>query len=134
MKKILLTLILFFSFVSISFAQIQFYKTTAFAQATVYNNIYQWTDWQKSNMNISIDLNSDIIIIYSPITQIYKVYGAYNNGNMYLDNSGGKNIKFYVIDQDGDKGEIRLRVERNGNSQLYVDFSNIAWVYNVVRI
>ena len=47
---------------------------------------------------------------------------------------GGTNVKFYVIDQDYDRGSIRLRVERNGNSQIYVDFSNVAWVYNVVRI
>lgn len=84
-------------------------------------------------MSISINLDTDIITIYSPRTQTYAVYGTYNNGQTYRDNDGGNNLKYYVVDQDGDRGEIRLRVERNGNSQIYVDFSNCAWVYNVVR-
>lgn len=85
-------------------------------------------------MRLCIDIGNDQIIVYSPRTQIYQVYGVYNNGQPYVDDSGGINIKFYVIDQDYDRGSIRLRVERNGNSQIYIDFSNIAWVYNVVRI
>ena len=84
-------------------------------------------------MNLCINLSTDRITIYSPRTQVYQVYGVYNNGNTYIDSSGGTNMKFYVIDQDYDKGSIRLRVERNGNSQIYVDFSNVAWVYNVIR-
>ena len=84
-------------------------------------------------MRLCIDIGNDQIIVYSPRTQIYQVYGVYNNGQPYVDDSGGTNIKFYVIDQDYDRGNIRLRVEKNGNSQIYIDFSNVAWVYNVVR-
>lgn len=134
MKKILMLFMLTFGIILSTNAETQWYKTTAFAQARIYNNSYHWGDWENSNMNISIDLTNDIITVYSPSKQVYYVYGSYNNGNVYTDNNGGRNIKFYVIDQDYDKGEIRLRVERNGNSQIYVDFSNIAWVYNVVRI
>lgn len=114
-------------------AQTQWYRTTAYAHANVYNGNYVWGDWQSSDMNISINLTTDVITIYSPRTQIYRVYGVYNNGNVYSDNSGGHNLMFYVYDQDGDKGRVRLRVEQSGNSQIYVDFSNVAWVYNVRR-
>lgn len=115
-------------------AQIQYYKTTAYAEARVYNGRYVWGDWQKSDMVLVINTDTDVIKIYSPTTQTYIVYGTANNGDAYTDSSGGRNVKFYVIDQDGDKGEIRLRIEKNGNSQIYVDFNNIAWVYNVVRV
>ena len=84
-------------------------------------------------MTLVINLNTDVITIYSPRIQVYQVYGMANNGNAYRDSSGGTNIKFYVIDQDGDRGEVRLRIERNGNSQIYVDFNNVAFVWNVVR-
>lgn len=133
MKKYLLLLIAMLTISVSSFAQIQTYRTTAFAQAKVYNGRYVWGDWENSNMTIAINLSTDVITIYSPITQIYRVYAMYNNGNAYYDSDGGRNVKFYVIDQDGDKGEIRLRIEKNGNSQLYVDFKNVAWVYNLVR-
>ena len=132
MKKCLLILLCLISFSG--YAQVLQFRTTQFAEATIVNNHYYWGDWKSSNMKLCIDLNTDQIIIYSPKVQIYQVYGAYNNGNTYTDASGGSNLKFYVIDQDYDRGHIRLRVERNGNCQVYVDFSNIAWVYNVVRI
>lgn len=131
MKKYLLILL---CFISISgYAQVQWYRTTQYAEATVINNRYYWGDWESSNMRLCIDIGNDQIIVYSPRTQIYQVYGVYNNGQPYVDDSGGTNIKFYVIDQDYDRGNIRLRVEKNGNSQIYIDFSNVAWVYNVVR-
>lgn len=110
------------------------FRTTQYAEASVVNGRYYWSDWYDSDMNLCINLNTDRITIYSPRIQIYQVYGAYNNGESYTDSSGGVNVKFYVIDQDYDLGSIRLRVEKNGNSQIYIDFSNIAWVYNVVRI
>ena len=131
MKKYLLILL---CFISISgYAQVQWYRTTQYAEATIINNCYYWGDWESSNMRLCIDIDNDRIIVYSPRIQIYQVYGVYNNGQPYVDDSGGTNIKFYVIDQDYDRGNIRLRVEKNGNSQIYIDFSNVAWVYNVVR-
>ena len=133
MKKILFILMMLLSF-TVASAQIQNYRTTAFAYATVNNGNYNWSDWEKSNIIITIDLNRDVITIYSPSKQVYYVYNVANNGNSYTDSSGGKNVKFYIIDQDGDKGEIRLRIETNGNSQLYVDFNNCAWVYNLIRV
>ena len=134
MKKFLFVLMLMLGFVFTSAnAQVQYYRTTAYAEARVYNGTYVWSDWQKSDMTLVINLNTDVITIYSPRIQIYQVYGTANNGNAYTDSSGGTNIKFYVIDQDGDRGEVRLRIERNGNSQIYVDFNNVAFVWNVVR-
>jgi len=52
----------------------------------------------------------------------------------YTDESQGKQTKFYVIDQDGDLGYVRLRIEKNGNSQVYIDFNDVMWVYNVRRV
>lgn len=129
MKRFLMIFALLLSIVAAN-AQVQYYRSTAYAQANVYNGRYVWSDWQSSNMTITINLNTDMIIIYSPRTQIYRVVSA---GDAYNDSNGGRQVSFKVIDQDGDRGTIRLRIESNGNSQIYVDFSNVAWVYNVVR-
>lgn len=114
----------------ISVAQVQTYRATQYAFATINSSTgkYYWGDWEKSSVLIVINTEKDLITIYSQRTQIYAVYDSYNNGNIYTDSSGGKNIKFYVIDQDGDKGDVRLRVEKNGNSQIYVEFKDCAWV------
>ena len=129
MKRFLMIFALLVSIVAAN-AQVQYYRSTAYAQANVYNGRYVWSDWQSSNMTITINLNTDMITIYSPRTQIYRVVSA---GDAYNDSNGGRQVSFKVIDQDGDRGTIRLRIESNGNSQIYVDFSNVAWVYNVVR-
>lgn len=118
-----------------SFGQVQWYQTTGFKQAQVVNGQYYWpSQWQSSSMRISIDLGNDLITVYSPRTQVYAIYDSYNNGQAYRDNNGGTQLKYYAVDQDYDKCTVRLRVESNGNSQIYIDFSNIAWVYNVRRI
>lgn len=132
MKKLLLSLFCLFS-LTLS-AQIQKYRTTQFAIASVTNGRYSWSDWESSNLYLYINLDTDQITIYSTSIQIYQIYSAYNNGNTYSDSEGGKTIKFNVIDQDLDKGTVRLRIDREGNSQVYIDFADVAWVYNVIRI
>lgn len=94
------------------------------------NNTQGWSNFQKCNIDIEFKMDDDFIIIYSKTTQIY---GIYENAGTYTDNEGGKQQGYYVIDQDYDKGMIRLRIARDGTSQLYVDFNDIGWVYNVVR-
>jgi len=108
-------------------AQTQWYKATEFA---IKFQGYEWTDWQSVNINIKFDLSEDIIVVYSKDTQVYKVLEQVASPR----DSGGQQVKFTVIDQDFDRGYLRLRVENSGNSQIYVDFSDVSWVYNVTRI
>ena len=131
MKRFLLMLVMVLSFAAAD-AQIQYYRTTGFAYKYVnsYGRWTNWTDWQSSDMVITINFNTDVVKIYSPQTQTYRILEHTRN---FTDSSGGKQVEFKFIDQDGDRGSMRLRIERNGNSQLYVEFSNIIWVYNVVK-
>lgn len=125
MKKYLILLLLLIS----TSGYAQWFKTTAFASATIINDTYYWGEWEESNVNIHIDAKNEKIIIYSPVIQIYTIY--YDAGK-YTDNLGGSNWEFYAIDADGDKCHIRLRAKKEGTSQLYVDFADVAWVYNII--
>ena len=113
-------------------AQIQWYKGTSYAYKYVneYGYWTNWTDWYSCNINIKFDIDNDVIVIYSNKRQTYAIF---DGGQQYTDSDGGAQVRFDVIDQDYDKGTIRLRIERNGNSQIYVDFANVSWVYNVIR-
>ena len=51
----------------------------------------------------------------------------------YPDDNTGTQVRFYVRNIYGYYGYVRLRIENNGNSQLYVDFSDGSIVYNVRR-
>lgn len=128
MKKILVSIVfIILGFVPIQ-AQTYYYKAFQFSCKETYGS---WIDWQPTDILITINLSSDVVNIYSNKTQIYKIVKYVKN---YTDTSGGRQIEFKFIDQDYDRGTMRLRTETNGNSQMYIDFANVMWVYNLVRI
>ena len=114
-------------------AQTYYYKTFQFSikYKSDSGTWGKWSDWESSDMVLTIDMDTDVITVYSKQKQVYKVL---EDCGSYTDESGGKQQKFYVIDQDGDFGYIRLRIEKNGNSQVCVEFNDVMWVYNVKRI
>ena len=127
-----MVIMMLFCMSTISHAQTYYYKTKEFA--IKYKESYgwgKWSDWKPSDMKMKIDMDDDIIVIYSQQTQIYRVI---EDMGSYTDEYGGKQQKFWVIDQDDDYGYVRLRIEKNGNSQIYIDFNDVMWVYNVVRV
>jgi hypothetical protein len=109
--------------------------TTTYAQNVSYVTAYEvaikidghWSEWQPCKVPIKIDLDNDKITIYSNEVQIYRVIG---DAETPSDNNG-QQIAFIVIDQDGDRGRFRFRVQNNGVKQVYVDFNNISWCYSV---
>jgi len=132
MKKFLLIIFAIFCISLNLHAETQWYKATSYAYKYIndYGNWTAWTDWIPCNVSIKIEIDDDIIVVYSKMKQIYIVT---DYKGKYTDSGGGTYISYSVVDQDDDIGTIRLRIERNGNSQLYVDFANVMWVYNVER-
>ena len=134
MKKLLLILLLFVGIgINTTYAQIYRYQTTCFAikQVNSYGYWGEWSNREPSDMLITLNFDKSLVKIYSPITQTYiiKEYiGSYN------DNGGGAQAEYKFVDQDGDIGILRLRIDNNGNSQIYIEFNNIMWVYGVKRI
>lgn len=131
MKKILLALL--FSIISLTtFSQVINFETTSYTYKT-YNG-YSWSKWapyQSSSMLLTMDLDRDLIIIYSPKTQIYKIL---DYSGAYTDNDGDATLKFRFIDGDGDYGTMRLMQRRSGKSEVYIQFANVIWVYSVRRL
>lgn len=130
MRKIIAITLMLFSFTFVLNAQTQWYRTTAFAQASVNYGIYTWGNWENSNMRMCIDWDRGFIAIYSPTMQKYAITKYISK---WTDSDGAEQTKFQAIDADGDVCTIRFRIPLSGKSQLYINFSNIAWVYNVVK-
>lgn len=128
MKKFILTLLMVFT-VGIAFSQVKYFQTTQFSYKylTEYNYWTDWSDWEKCIAKVKLDLDDDKITIYTKETQIYYVYDYLGE----VEDDYGQTIKFAVIDHEEDYGHIRLRVQNNGTKQLYVDFNDIMWVYNL---
>lgn len=113
-------------------AQVINFRTTSYTSKEY--TPYGWTNWrpyQNSNMLLTIDIDSDLITIYSPRTQYYKII-EYDGA--YIDKDRDETIRFKFIDQDGDRGTIRLMQRRNGKSEVYIQFPNVMWVYSIIRL
>lgn len=126
MKRLISVILFFFSMCCYAGDSIRYYAATSFSYKKVVNG--EWTD---SGMIITLNMTKDVIEILSPKAQIYNIT-EYND--FYIDKDGGRTAKFSFVDQEGYKGVIRLRIEKDGNSQMYVEYANIMWVYNLIRI
>ena len=106
-----------------------FYATSyAYASVNAYTGSYSWSNWYDCSVKIVVDFENDIVIIYSNKTQYYKVLSTASD---QYDRDGGRQMIFNVIDAEDDIGTLRFRVTPRGDKQLYVDFRNVAWVYNI---
>ena len=106
---------------------VQYYKAYQYTQKMSYESDFD--DWTTVNIPITFNLTTDQIIIYSKRVQTYYIYKY----DTYISNESLNAVRFYFVDQDLDKGTCRLVIRKDGTSQIYIDFSNITWVYNVIR-
>jgi len=123
MKKFILIFVMLFSICAVYAQDKSVFK--AYELAIKIEG--EWSDWQPVNIPVVIDYEQDIIIIYSAKTQKYLIIEE----TAATPDSNGKQVAFKVIDQDGDVGRFRFRVQNNGTKQIYVDFNDISWCYNV---
>lgn len=131
MKRLLLAMLLCIISIT-SFAQVINFETTSYTYKT-YNG-YSWSKWapyEHSSMLLTMDMDRDLVTIYSPRTQIYKIIDYVG---VYTDNDGDAVMEFKFIDQDNDRGTLRLMQRRSGKSEVYIQFANVVWVYSVIRL
>mgnify|MGYP003293008089 CR=1 FL=1 len=110
-------------------AQTYKFKTDSFAYKTNNNGRWSnWSDWEDSSMLVVINTDRDVITIYSKETQEYDIV---ENLGTEKDREGGEQLKFLCVNEDGARCHIRIRVQKDGQRQLYVDFSDIMFVYGI---
>lgn len=135
MKKLTLSIILVL-LSAFGFAQ-SIYKFRSTDLAYQYYDSYygswsSWSDWQSTSVLIVIDLYKERITIYSSELQQYDIYENYDER---IDSDGDYVNEFRAIDQDGIRCGIRFITNDNtSRSQIYIDYSDMRWVYNVYSL
>ncbi|MCB0747187.1 MAG: hypothetical protein KDC90_06945 [Ignavibacteriae bacterium] len=127
--------IVFLLLSSLTYAQIRKLRTTGVAVKYKLSD-YRWGDWsdfEETSILIVMDLDKDRITIYSDETQIYDV--AQDEGRT-TDSDGDDFWSFYCINSEGLACRVRLAKlnSQNGRYQLYIDFSDMKWVYNLYSL
>lgn len=131
--KYLIVLILLMTSFNL-FSQTINYRTTLYSYKEINEYTLSWGEWssfERSNMLITFDLNSDVVTVYSPAIQVYSIVEHVGD---YYDSDNDYHMVFKFIDQDNDIGYLRLLQRTNGVSEIYIEFSNIKWCYRITRI
>ena len=131
MRRLLLVL-LFVSICSVSFAQTVRYRASFYAIGErTYSGRIVWGDWEDCKVIITIDFDNDFIKVYSSRPQNYVIVSC---SDSYHDKQQGTSIDMKAVDEEGIECDMCLRI-KDGISQLYSYYENIAWVYsNLVKL
>lgn len=121
MKKFLFILMLLFT-TTLSYSQT--YYTDYMSRMIKVDSCWtDWTDWEQCFTEIEI--TKDSIVVYDE--DVYIIQGQLEDE---IDENSVTSI-YKAINKKGDRVQIRLRIQCNGIKQLYIDFKNKIWVYNL---
>lgn len=130
MKKYLIILLLFITVPL--YSQTYKFRTIYFSMNVMNNGIWSgWSTPSSSNLLITIDLDSEIIKVYSNQIQLYKIIDI---DNQYYDSDGDYHFVLRTVDQEYDRGTVRMLKRVNGKVELYIEFADIRWAYGIIPI
>lgn len=136
MKKLTVIFFLLTGLMATNFAvgQVIKLKTRSVSiKAKINNRWSDWTDWESTSVLILMDLSNERITIFSKEKQIYDIIRFKDK---YIDSDGDEVFAMTCINEDGLTCQLRLMKlnSQNGRNQLYIDFNDMKWVYNVYTL
>lgn len=134
--KALISSIILVMFTAIGFSQTVFKFQTVNACMREKTDAGTWTDWSawtELDYQIQIDFDNDKVTIFLQNPVIYKI-SEYKPEE--IDADGDSTHEFVCTDNDGVKCRIRLMILKSDNDriQLYIDYPNYMFAYNVTLI
>lgn len=117
------TIILLLTLISITACAEDVYYSNYISQKQRIDSVWtDWTDWKESYTSITISSNNIIVDD--------DVYTITSTGKHKDDCS--ETMVYLVKDSNNKHVTIRLRCQKNGIRQLYVDCENLVTVYNLM--
>jgi hypothetical protein len=134
MKKLIIGLVFGLIVLSIHGQDIIKFRTTDFCyqlKSVDSGSWLDWSEWITVNILVVINVKDLQIKIYSETVQVYDITELYDER---FNDKGESITEFRAVDQDGDFCGIRLMTRNSGQLQLYIDYSDIRWVYNIYSV
>ncbi len=130
--KFSVAMVFCFFFLTGANAQILKLRSTSLATNEIRENgsWKGWTALNDSNLLITIDTEIQRIVIYANETQKFDIT---DYDGQKIDEDGDDVFTFYCVDNDGRTCRIDVLTlhSQNGKRQLYVYYSDIAFLFNV---
>lgn len=132
-KKVILLLTIAFLISGSVYSQVYKYraKQVAFKSKNSYDKWTKWSEWEDCNILTVVNLDKSTFTIYSKETQEFDVIKFYPKE---YDDEGVEIFRLLVVDKDGLRCNIRQRFTKSEyfHSQLYIDYADFMYVYNLV--
>lgn len=126
--KIILTLLLILTS-NIQAQEISYYSNFTSYKRLVDNTWTNWTDWREYYVEIVFNTDSNTITIYDEnIVKVYKIHPIYEK----LEDCNSIIIKYKVVESENNCLYIRFRNQYDGVKQLYLDYKDLVYVYNLM--
>lgn len=107
---------------------------TVYSQKVYYTDFFSskelitdtcWTDWSDWYQHFTeVEMYKDSIVIYDE--DVYTIHKQLKN-----EDENSVTSVYRATNKKGDYVQIRLRIQCDGIKQLYIDFKNKIWVYNL---
>lgn len=128
MKRLLLFLMLFVTVSSFAINTHRYnYIGYTYSQKIYNENTKTWSKWSSivpTSVKIIVDYSENIIVIFSNKIQLYKII---DKETILLKDD--ISYKMTVVDMDTDNALITLY-----KKQLFIEYANLMWVYNLKQI
>ncbi len=85
-----------------------------------------WSDWERSTVSIEIDTDNLKVVIYSKEQQRFEITDVERK-----DDKKSETLVCQCTDADGKRCTVRLRITKDERCQLYVDYSDLVYVYTL---
>lgn len=130
MKKVLtLLMLLLVSTSNANPREACYYSNFTSYKMWINNSWTDWTDWREYYVEIVFDTDSNTITIYDEnIEKVYKIHPIYEKSEDY----GSITIKYKVVESENNCLYIRFRNQYDGVKQLYLDYKDLVYVYNLM--
>ena len=92
-----------------------------------YDQWRPWEEWEKSNVLITMDIDKDVIHIYSKREQRYDII-SYSDKIIDEDS---ESVVMDCIDEEGIRCTVKI-MRYDDYSHIYIKWSNMQYVYQVV--
>lgn len=135
MKKFKIILLFFFLAFGIKNVDAQVYKFVATGFSVMEkdekDNWGKWSDYQTTNIIISLDLDKRRIVVYSKEIQYYTI----DIFEKQIENDDDIIFPFSCIDIDGEPFTISFitRKKQDYRKQLYINQKDVILAYNIVN-
>ena len=104
------------------------YYTTAFTYSE--SSSEYWEPWTYSELYVDMNTDSNIVVIHSNYLQVYYLIKSYGESSV----GQSRYITFDFIDQDNDRGILRMVKSPGKIMELYIEYADIKWCYRIKQL